>query len=59
MTVTLMKSKIHRATVTEANLNYIGSVTVDAELMEAASGSSNTNSCTCWTSTTAAGSRLT
>ena len=36
MTVTLMKSKIHRATVTEANLNYIGSVTVDAELMESA-----------------------
>jgi len=30
------KSKIHRATVTDANLNYEGSLTVDAELMEAA-----------------------
>jgi len=30
------KSKIHRATVTEANLNYEGSVTIDAELMDAA-----------------------
>ncbi|MFD3944814.1 aspartate 1-decarboxylase [Streptomyces sp. NPDC058579] len=33
---TLMKSKIHRATVTQADLHYVGSVTVDAELMEAA-----------------------
>lgn len=33
---TLMKSKIHRATVTEANLDYVGSVTIDADLMEAA-----------------------
>ena len=33
---TLMKSKIHRATVTEADLNYVGSVTVDAELLDAA-----------------------
>ncbi|MFF2775691.1 aspartate 1-decarboxylase [Streptomyces sp. NPDC058052] len=32
----MLKSKIHRATVTEANLNYIGSVTVDADLMDAA-----------------------
>jgi aspartate 1-decarboxylase len=31
----LLKSKIHRATVTEANLNYEGSVTIDAELMRA------------------------
>jgi len=31
-----MKSKIHRATVTEANLNYVGSVTVDADLLDAA-----------------------
>jgi aspartate 1-decarboxylase len=30
------KSKIHRATVTEANLNYEGSLTIDSELMEAA-----------------------
>jgi aspartate 1-decarboxylase len=33
---TMMKSKIHRATVTDANLNYVGSITIDAELMEAA-----------------------
>jgi L-aspartate-alpha-decarboxylase len=32
----MMKSKIHRATVTEANLNYVGSITIDEELMEAA-----------------------
>jgi len=33
---TLLKSKIHRATVTEADLNYEGSVTIDARLMELA-----------------------
>ncbi|WP_211744973.1 aspartate 1-decarboxylase [Paenibacillus sp. Marseille-Q4541] len=33
---TLMKSKIHRATVTEANLNYVGSITIDRDLMDAA-----------------------
>ena len=32
----VLKSKIHRATVTEADLNYEGSVTIDAELMRAA-----------------------
>jgi aspartate 1-decarboxylase len=31
---TMMKSKIHRATVTEANLNYIGSITIDEDLMD-------------------------
>lgn len=31
---TMMKSKIHRATVTEANLNYVGSITIDQDLME-------------------------
>lgn len=36
MQVTVLKSKIHRATVTQAELNYIGSITVDSELMEAA-----------------------
>lgn len=30
----LLKSKIHRATVTEANVNYIGSITVDQDLLE-------------------------
>ncbi len=33
---TMMSGKIHRATVTEANLNYEGSVTVDPDLLEAA-----------------------
>jgi len=32
----IFKSKIHRATVTEANLNYVGSITIDEDLMEAA-----------------------
>jgi len=32
----MMKSKIHRARVTEANLNYVGSVTIDSDLMAAA-----------------------
>ncbi|GBF72806.1 aspartate 1-decarboxylase [Paenibacillus sp. 598K] len=31
---TMMKSKLHRATVTEANLNYVGSITIDEDLME-------------------------
>ncbi len=31
---TMMKSKLHQATVTEANLNYVGSITIDQELME-------------------------
>ncbi|OPL07412.1 MAG: hypothetical protein AVO33_05765 [delta proteobacterium ML8_F1] len=35
MLVTMYKSKIHRATVTEANLDYVGSITIDEELMEA------------------------
>ncbi|MER6473245.1 aspartate 1-decarboxylase [Streptomyces collinus] len=33
---TMMKSKIHRATVTQADLHYVGSLTIDAELMAAA-----------------------
>lgn len=33
---TMFKSKIHRATVTEANLNYVGSITVDSDLLKAA-----------------------
>jgi aspartate 1-decarboxylase len=31
---TMMKSKIHRATVTEANLNYVGSVTIDPDILD-------------------------
>jgi aspartate 1-decarboxylase len=33
---TMMKSKIHRATITEANLAYVGSITIDRDLMDAA-----------------------
>ena len=36
MFVEILKSKIHRVTVTRANLNYIGSITIDKALMEAA-----------------------
>jgi aspartate 1-decarboxylase len=36
MYLEIVKSKIHRVTVTEANLNYIGSITIDRDLMEAA-----------------------
>jgi len=32
----MMKSKIHRATVTDANLHYVGSITIDATLLQAA-----------------------
>jgi len=35
MYLTMMKSKIHRAKVTEANLDYIGSITIDQDLMDA------------------------
>ncbi len=35
MILTMLKSKIHRAVVTEANLNYVGSITIDSELMKA------------------------
>lgn len=36
MNIEILKSKIHRVTVTEANLNYVGSVTIDEDLMDAA-----------------------
>jgi len=36
MLVTMLKSKIHRATITEADLHYVGSLTLDPNLMEAA-----------------------
>jgi aspartate 1-decarboxylase len=36
MTVEVLKSKIHNVTVTGANLNYVGSVTIDEDLMDAA-----------------------
>lgn len=36
MTIEVLKSKIHRVRVTEADLNYIGSITIDEALMEAA-----------------------
>lgn len=36
MLINMLKSKIHRATVTEANLDYVGSITIDETLMRAA-----------------------
>ncbi len=36
MRIEVLKSKIHRAVITEANLNYVGSITIDEDLMEAA-----------------------
>ncbi len=36
MLVNMFKGKIHRAKVTEANLNYVGSITIDMDLMDAA-----------------------
>lgn len=36
MLIQVVKSKIHRVTVTEANLDYIGSITIDEDLMDAA-----------------------
>lgn len=36
MTFEMLYSKIHRATVTDANLNYVGSITIDEDLMKAA-----------------------
>ncbi|MEO7315626.1 MAG: aspartate 1-decarboxylase [Ginsengibacter sp.] len=36
MQIQLLKSKVHGATITEANLNYVGSLTLDQDLMDAA-----------------------
>ncbi|MCW3072946.1 MAG: aspartate decarboxylase [Flaviaesturariibacter sp.] len=36
MNIEILKSKVHRAIITEANLNYVGSLTLDENLMEAA-----------------------
>lgn len=36
MNLTMLKSKLHRVVVTEANLNYVGSITIDSDLMAAA-----------------------
>lgn len=36
MNLSMLKSKIHRATVTEAKLNYVGSITIDSKLMKEA-----------------------
>lgn len=36
MNIEVLKSKIHRVTVTEANLNYVGSITIDEALLDAA-----------------------
>ncbi|WP_346935230.1 aspartate 1-decarboxylase, partial [Clostridium sp.] len=36
MTITMLKGKIHRATVVQAELDYVGSITVDEDLLDAA-----------------------
>ena len=36
MTIEMLYSKLHRATVTDANLNYVGSITIDEDLLDAA-----------------------
>jgi aspartate 1-decarboxylase len=36
MQITVLKSKIHRVKVTQSNLNYVGSITIDQDLMDAA-----------------------
>ena len=36
MVIEILKSKVHRAAITEANLNYVGSLTLDEDLMDAA-----------------------
>lgn len=36
MNIQVLKSKIHRATITEADLNYVGSITIDEDLLDAA-----------------------
>ena len=36
MTIEMLYSKLHRATITDANLNYVGSITIDRDLMDAA-----------------------
>ena len=43
MFIEVVKSKIHRVTVTEANLNYIGSITIDEDLLDAANLIVNNN----------------
>jgi len=35
MNITMLYSKLHRATVTDANLNYVGSITIDQTLLDA------------------------
>ena len=54
----MLKSKIHRATVTDCNLHYAGSITIDSELMEEADLLPTSRS-TSSTWTTAAASRRT
>lgn len=43
MQIRILKSKIHRVKVTEADLNYVGSITIDEDLMEAANLIENEN----------------
>ena len=51
MFIQVLKSKIHRVTVTDARLDYIGSITIDADLLDAA-GIIPREGCSSWTTIT-------
>lgn len=51
MMIEVLKSKLHCVTVTEANLNYMGSITIDEDLMDAANLIAG-EKCRLWTTTT-------
>ena len=62
MFIEVLKSKLHMVTVTEANLNYMGSITIDEDLMDAAGLIAGekvqvVDRCRWWTTTTASVSR--
>ena len=51
MEITMLKSKIHRAVVTQAELNYVGSITIDSELMDASGACGWCDICKGWEET--------
>jgi aspartate 1-decarboxylase len=48
MDIEVLKSKIHRVVITEANLHYVGSLTVDEDLMDAANMIEHEKDCCEW-----------
>lgn len=57
MMIEVLKSKLHCVRVTEANLNYMGSITIDEDLMDAANMIAG-EKCTLWIIITARGLKL-